>query len=248
VASGPGDGVSPNELIAAADSALYKAKRSGRNRSVCSSGGSASAETVQVKVFDGPESSSLSTIYALAATVDSRDRYSKNHSKQVHDCAVAIGEELGMNQLEINHLGTCALLHDIGKIGISDELLNKKDSLSDEEWETIRSHSRLGAAIVGHSSQLLPCVQGILHHHEKFDGTGYPDRLKGQLIPLESRILAIADSFAAMTSRRPYSRPLKQDEAVEEIKKGAGTQFDPELVEVFIRIIPRVFELIEQSR
>ena len=102
---------------------------------------------------------------------------------------------MGLNPLEINRLGTCALLHDIGKIGINDELLNKKEPLTPEEWELIKSHPKMGAAIVGHSSQLAPCVQGILHHHERYDGTGYPDGLKGEEIPLESRILAIADSF-----------------------------------------------------
>ncbi len=136
------------------------------------------------------------------------DRLTHNHSKQVHDYAVAIAEGLGMDPLEINRLGTCALLHDIGKIGISDEILNKKEALTDKEWEIIKSHPVLGAAIVSHSSQLSPCVQGILHHHEKYNGEGYPDGLKGEEIPLESRILAIADSFAAMTSVRTYSPTL----------------------------------------
>jgi diguanylate cyclase (GGDEF)-like protein len=248
LSSWPSDGVTASELISAADTALYKAKRSGRNRSVCASTSlnQAPRETVNVKVTDGPESGALSTIYALAATVDNRDRHSHNHSKQVHDYAVIIGEELGMNPLEINRLGTCALLHDIGKIGINDELLHKKEALTPEEWETIKSHAKMGAAIVGHSSQLAPCVQGILHHHEKFNGSGYPDGLVGEDIPLESRILAIADSFAAMTTARVYSRTLTRESAVGEIKNGAGTQFDPKLVSVFLKVIPQTPELAEK--
>ncbi|HSW35003.1 MAG TPA: diguanylate cyclase, partial [Candidatus Limnocylindrales bacterium] len=170
LSSWPSDGISPAELIAAADAALYKAKRSGRNRSVCSSSNlnQARKDAVNIRISEGTETGALSTIYALATTVDNRDRQTQNHSKKVHDYAVAMGERLGMNQLEINRLGTCALLHDIGKIGISDELLQKKEPLTPEEWAVIRSHSKMGAAIVGHTSQLAPCVQGILHHHERF--------------------------------------------------------------------------------
>jgi HD-GYP domain-containing protein (c-di-GMP phosphodiesterase class II) len=150
---------------------------------------------------------------------------------------VAMGDKLGLDQLQINRLGTCALLHDIGKIGISDEVLNKQEMLTEKEWEIVRSHPELGASIVSHSVQLAPCIQGILHHHEKYNGEGYPDGLKGEMIPLESRILAIADSFAAMTSAKVYSRTLTVEAAQQEIKKGAGSQFDPNLVEIFLSIV-----------
>ncbi len=250
LSSWPSDGITSGELVAAADAALYKAKRSGRNRSVCSTSSLSSVqlESVNIRITEGTESGALSTIYALAATVDNRDRHTHNHSKQVHDYAVAIGEKLGMNALEINRLGTCALLHDIGKIGINDELLHKKDKLTDEDWEVIKSHAKMGAAIVGHTKQLTPCVQGILHHHEKFDGSGYPDGLKGEQIPVESRILSIADSYATMTSSRVYSKTLTREAAIQEIKNGSGTQFDPELVQVFLAIVPKTLEMAEKSK
>jgi diguanylate cyclase (GGDEF)-like protein len=240
ISSWPADGVSPNDIISAADVALYQAKRSGGNRTQCSSvnlkpkvGGKNGSTAAQ-------DSGALSTIFALAATVDTRDRLTHNHSKQVHDIAIAMGEGLGLDTLEINRLGTCALLHDIGKIGISDEILHKQEKLTDKEWETIRAHPALGASIVSHSIQLAPCIEGILHHHEKYNGEGYPDGLKGGEIPLESRILSIADSFAAMTSSRIYSKTLSYEAGIEEVKRESGKQFDPKLVEVFLSVIPKI--------
>ncbi len=244
----PEDGITPNDLLAAADTALYQAKRSGGNRSMRSSVSLVDSEKSPTAIPETQDSEALSTIYALVATVDARDSLTRNHSKQVHDYAVAVGEGLNMNQLEINRLGTCALLHDIGKIGISDEILNKQDSLTAQEWDIVKSHPRLGAAIASHSSQLLPCIQGILHHHERFDGEGYPDGLKGEEIPLESRILAIADTFAVMTSNRFYSRALPYEVAREEIKKRAGTQFDPRLLDIFLAVVHKPIESLEQIK
>jgi diguanylate cyclase (GGDEF)-like protein len=240
LASWPADGVTTNDIIASADAALYEAKRSGGNRSVCSSASLRPSEKNKISVTDNQDSGALSAIFALAATVDTRDRCVHNHSKQVHEYAVAIGEGLGMNQLEINRLGTCALLHDVGKIGISDDILNKKEVLTGKEWELIRSHSQLGASIASHSSQLSPCIQGILHHHEKYNGEGYPDGLKGEEIPLESRILAIADAFATMTCARVYSKTLTYEAAIEELRNGAGKQFDPKLIQIFLSYIPKI--------
>jgi diguanylate cyclase (GGDEF)-like protein len=237
LASWPADGVGPNDIMAAADIALYQAKRNGGNRSQCS--------TVNLKptlnssnTFTGTQDSgALSTIFALAATVDTRNRLVHNHSKQVHDLSVMIAEGIGLDPLEINRLGTCALLHDIGKIGISDEILHKQERLTDKEWEVIRFHPTLGASIISHSIQLAPCIEGILHHHERFDGSGYPDGLKGEEIPLESRILAIADAFSAMTSSRIYSKTLSYEAGIEEVKRESGKQFDPKLVEVFLKVV-----------
>ncbi|OGO43628.1 MAG: hypothetical protein A2137_05505 [Chloroflexi bacterium RBG_16_58_8] len=137
----------------------------------------------------------------------------------------------GTGRLEIS-----ALLHDVGKMSISDAILNKRGNLTAEEWETIKTHPKLGADIARRIPQLSGCVDGILHHHEWWDGTGYPDGLKGEEITLDARILAIADAFAAMISERSYTETLTRERALEEIKRCAGKQFDPHLVEKFVNI------------
>jgi diguanylate cyclase (GGDEF)-like protein len=247
LATWPSDGIGAKDIIGAADIALYTAKHNGGNCSLCFSVDMMTTQTARNILADNQDSGALSTIFALAATVDARDKLTRNHSKQVHDYAVAIGSALGMGQLELNRLSTCALLHDIGKIGISDEVLNKQGTLTFDEWETIRSHCRLGASIVSHSVQLVPCVQGILHHHERYNGEGYPDKLKGEEIPLESRILSIADSFASMTSARVYSRALTFEAARNEVLEGSGSQFDPKLVKIFLAVVQSLIAPGEQT-
>jgi len=236
LASWPADGIGLNEIIATADTALYHAKRNGGNQSHRASRDMLVSDDTMIGYRSNKDSKALSTIYALAAAVDARDHYTCSHSKKVSEYAIALAEALNLEPLEINRLGTCALLHDIGKIGISDEILTKQDELTAEEWEAIKTHPKLGATIVSHIGHLAPCILGILHHHERYDGNGYPQGLKGEEIPLEARILAIADAFAAMTSERPFSSVLSYEAALEEIKRCAGKQFDPKLAEVFLSI------------
>ena len=234
LASYPSDGVIPGELVTVADTALYYAKRTGGNRVYLSS-----------KILSEPRDdgginarhNGLSTVYALASTVEARDPYVYGHSRKVNTYAVALAEAIGLLPDEVSKVSTAALLHDIGKIGIPDKVLNKKGKLNEEDWEAIKAHPRLGANIVGNMPNLIPCVSSILHHHERWDGGGYPEGLKGEEIPLEARILAIADSFEAMTSARPYRPALSLEEVVKELRQGAGVQFDPKLVKAFIGII-----------
>jgi diguanylate cyclase (GGDEF)-like protein/putative nucleotidyltransferase with HDIG domain len=234
LASYPSDGVVADELVDVADDALYHAKRTGGNRILLSS-----------KILPKPPDEAgiyarrngLSAVYALVSTVEARDTYVYGHSRKVNTYAVALAEAIGLSPDEVANVSTAALLHDIGKIGIPDKVLNKKGKLNEEDWEVIKAHPGLGANIVSNIPNLAPCVNSILHHHERWDGGGYPEGLKGEEIPIEARILAIADSFEAMTSARPYRPALSLEEVVKELRQGAGLQFDPKLVEVFMGII-----------
>ena len=237
LATWPIDGIVPNGIIAVADAALYHAKRSGGNQIQHASENLPSLDETMVGYGADENGEVLSTIYALASTVDAKDHYTRSHSKRVSEYAMALAEALNLEPLEISRLEACALLHDIGKISINDEILTKWDKLTAKEWEAVKVHPQVGATIASHTRQLTPCIAGILHHHERYDGGGYPKGLKGKDIPLEARILAIADAFAAMTSARPYSEALSCEEALEEMKRGAGKQFDPKLVEAFLSIV-----------
>ena len=248
LASWPADGLKPTELIAAADAALYQAKRDGGNRSHCASGTLLPLDEVVVSSGDGQDNDALNTIYALAATVSARNDYSSSHWRKVKEYAVALAEALNLEPLEIRKLETCALLHDIGKIGISEKILNKRGKLTTQEWKIIKEHPQVGANIVSHARQLAPCIPGILHHHERYDGNGYPEGLKGEDIPLEARILAVADAFAAMTADRPYSDALPLEGALEEVRRSAGAQFDPNLAEVFLSIVKNYPVATEEER
>jgi putative nucleotidyltransferase with HDIG domain len=178
----------------------------------------------------------LSTIYALAATIEARDKYTYGHSRKVNAYAIALAEAVNLSSAQVSIVSAASLLHDIGKVGIPDEVLNKPGPLDVKEWEKIKSHPELSATIVGHVPSLISCLPAIRHHHERWDGNGYPYGLKGEEIPIGARILSVADSFDAMTSARPYRGPLSYSEALRELKRGAGNQFDPGLVEAFIPI------------
>jgi putative nucleotidyltransferase with HDIG domain len=179
----------------------------------------------------------VSIIYALAATVDAKDHSTYGHSKKVSQYAVAMAQTLGLPEDRVATIRAAGLLHDIGKIAIPDSVLQKAGPLTPEEWEPMRQHPELGMEILKHVIDLVNCLPGILHHHEHFDGTGYPGGLKGEEIPLEARVLSIADAYDAITSMRPYHNQLPPQEALEEMRRCAGTQFDPALVKVFCQTI-----------
>jgi diguanylate cyclase (GGDEF)-like protein len=232
IANWPNDGVMKEEIIGRADDALYKAKETGRNRTCLSS---EAINTSPNRV--GPELESqpraLSIIYALAATVDAKDSYTYGHSRKVSEYAVAMGEAMKLSPDKIGILRAAGLLHDIGKVGVPDSILTKKSALTGEEWKPIRNHPELGVEILKHVIDLTNCLPAIHHHHEHFDGSGYPGGLKTTGIPMEARILSIADAYDAMTSPRPYRTQLSLGDALIELRRCAGTQFDPEMVEIF---------------
>jgi diguanylate cyclase (GGDEF)-like protein len=232
IACWPGDGVLREEIISRTDAALYHAKQMGRNRSCLSTDvAQATSNVINSELESQPKA--LSIIYALAATVDAKDSYTYGHSRKVSEYAVRMGEALKMNPEKVNTLRAAGLLHDIGKVGVPDAILTKKSSLTNVEWNPIHIHPDLGVEILKHVIDLVKCLPAIRHHHENFDGSGYPMGVKGDKIPLEARILAIADAFDAMTSPRPYRAQLSLPDALEELRRCAGSQFDPELVEAF---------------
>jgi putative two-component system response regulator len=174
------------------------------------------------------------TLEAFSETIEQKDAYTKGHCSRVRTISVAIGNAIKLSHDNIQILEGGSLLHDIGKIGISEEILNKASSLTKEEYEIIKMHPVAGERIITHIELFQPYRPIIRSHHERIDGRGYPDGLKGDEIPLDVRIVSLADAFDAMTSSRAYRAALPTEIAVEEIKLCSGTQFDPELVNVFL--------------
>ena len=175
------------------------------------------------------------TIGALAEAVDKRDPYTSKHSQRVRLISVDIGRELHVSAAELEALEWGGLLHDVGKIGVPDSVLLKQGKLTRDERITMNAHPVLGAQIIGPVERLAAELPVIRHHHEWYNGSGYPDRLMGDEIPRLARILHVADAFEAMTADRPYRKALSQDQALAELRKFAGVQFDPEVVDAFVR-------------
>jgi putative nucleotidyltransferase with HDIG domain len=178
----------------------------------------------------------LETIRSLAAAIDAKDSYTHGHSRRVTDLSVGIAMEMELSKTEVDTIRHASLLHDVGKIGISEQILLKPGRLTDDEFETIKSHPHIGAGILNSIEFLKNVCEIIKHHHERFDGKGYPNGLSHQDIPLGSRIICVADSFDAITSNRPYRKPMTFQEAVDEIVNCSGSQFDPKVVEAFVRL------------
>ncbi len=187
------------------------------------------------RIFEDVETSYLQTVKALANAIEAKDPYTKGHTERVADLSMKIAYAFNLSKQEREHLKFAAILHDVGKIGISREILWKHCSLDECEEDEIRSHPDKGVQILEPVHFLKPIISTIRHHHEKFDGTGYPLGLKGKEIPFKARIISVVDAWDAMLSNRPYRDALSIDAAKEELKRHAGTQFDPEVVDVLIR-------------
>ncbi len=180
-------------------------------------------------------------IRALVAAVEARDPYTREHSAQVSRYAVSVGEKLGFCPEQLRALRYAGLLHDIGKLAVEDYILRKAGPLTPEEWQVVRRHPVAGAVILSSAKSFAGLVPAVRHHHEKFDGTGYPDGLAGEQIPMEARILAVADAFDAMTSDRPYRPAFARGVACERLIRGRGTQFDPRAVDAFLEGIEAIW-------
>ncbi len=185
------------------------------------------------------EASLLETIETLNAAVEARDPYTAGHSQRVRRVSLAIGRELRLPARRLGALGTAALFHDIGKIGMPDSILTKPDRLDRAEAAVMREHATRGAEIVARISSLADSVPAIRHHHERWDGLGYPDRLSGTDVPVEAAVIAIADAWDAMTTDRPYADALGVDEAMLQIHAGRGKQFNPAVVDAFVSVARR---------
>jgi len=177
------------------------------------------------------------TVIALSEALEARDKYTAGHSTRVMEYAAGIAKHIGLNEKDLDRLKKSALLHDLGKIGIPDVILHKRSRLSDKEFAVIKKHPKIGADILRAIKPLSDLVPTIYHHHERFDGNGYPHGIKGEQIPLNARIIAVADSFDAMTSNRPYREAFSIETALLEIERNKGTQFDPFIVSAFIEIL-----------
>ena len=179
----------------------------------------------------------LETIRALAAAIDAKDPYTKGHSERVAETSVALAQELNLSDRDIENIEYTALLHDIGKIGIADNILGKNSSLTKKEFGKIKKHTIMGAKIIEPVDFLKNSYKAIYHHHEKYNGKGYPDGLKSEDIPLSARIIAVADAYDAMGSDRPYRKKLNHNKILRELKEQSGKQFDPEVVKVLISVL-----------
>ena len=212
-------------MLETADSRLRMAK----------TGGGAEALSVDVRAALARTLDGFEMLHALVTAVDTKDRYTRRHSDDVLAYSLDIAGALGWDARLREEIQIAALLHDVGKIGVPDAILRKPGGLTDAEFEAVKLHPQMGAMIVGAVPGFEPALDAIRHHHERWDGQGYPGGLAGEGIPLSARLLAVADAFSAMTTDRPYRKGMPHAEALSLLQSGAGTQWDPALVAAFLR-------------
>jgi diguanylate cyclase (GGDEF)-like protein/PAS domain S-box-containing protein/putative nucleotidyltransferase with HDIG domain len=264
VACSSDDGATPDELVSLADAALYDAKRLAwargaiergqaielppapsetpeeqQLRVLCPAASSLAAALQDLSAPDALAELDLRTIAAVGAAAEIKDPYIRDHQERVSRWAAALAEEMGLSPEQVQDIRVAGLLHDIGKVSVSEHILNKPGKLTEEEYAQIKEHATLGATIVAHVDGLQRLVPIIRHHHERFDGKGYPDGLAGEQIPLEARILSVVDVFDAMTHERSYRKALSRTEAIAELERAAGTQFDPAVVKAFLTLVEK---------
>ena len=200
------------------------------------------------KINEELENAYLESIQTLRYTVDAKDTYTRGHSDRVSEYSVLIGKHLGLSEEELKTLRIGGLFHDIGKIGVPDSILLKETKLTDNEYSEIKNHPSIGAHILSTATIFKDIIPIVKHHHERFDGHGYPGQLQGEEIPYFARIAAIADSFDAMTSRRSYRDSLSIETVIQEFENGRGSQFDPELTDVLLDILKNHYNEIEKIK
>ena len=194
---------------------------------------------------DKLEKAYLESIETLRYTVEAKDPYTKGHSDRVAEFSVLIGKKLGLSEQDLKTLRIGGLFHDIGKIGIPDSILLKEEKLTSDEYSEIKHHPSIGTHILSNATIFSDIIPIVKYHHERYDGRGYPENLKGENIPLLARITTVADAFDAMSSKRTYRNSLDINIIIDEIKKNSGTQFDSRIAEVFLYILENNFDLIK---
>jgi diguanylate cyclase (GGDEF)-like protein/putative nucleotidyltransferase with HDIG domain len=239
VASMPESASTQEELVYRADMAMYLAKSSGKDR-VANWGDLASASADALPIdYSSSRRGHLAIITSLCVALEAKDPSIRAHAERCARYSTELAAELGLGQQEIADLKLAALLHDIGKVVVPDHILQKPGPLSQEEMDIMRHHPLHGASILSQVSVASGAVPSIHHHHEHFDGSGYPDRLAGDAIPIGARVLAVTDAFDAMTSDRPYGAAIPVEDAVAELRRCSGAQFDEVVVEAFVQVLGR---------
>ena len=232
------------DLIKSTDDALYRAKFFNKNR----------VETYSSILddlkndIDEKDIELVTSVKTLIGVINARDKYTYGHSERVVLYSRLLSEKLNLSIEDKNNLIQGSYMHDIGKINISKEILLKQMPLTNEEWNILKGHPEEGIEIIKSVKSLEKIIPIIKHHHEKIDGTGYPDKLKGDEIPYLARVLSVVDSFDAMTSNRPYNKRRSYEEAIGELRKFSGTQFDPYIAEKFIEVIEENKEKFDNLR
>ncbi|HVP75869.1 MAG TPA: diguanylate cyclase [Gaiellaceae bacterium] len=241
----PVQGVGRDELIRLADSALYWAKENGKNRARTYEATTRELTQLQ-QLADGPSRAARYRAAAsLARAVDARDTYTGSHSERVAELAARTARRLGFEESEVELIRLAASLHDLGKLAIPEEILRKPGALDASERLVLQHHPQIGYRMLERLG-VEPIAEWVLHHHEHWDGAGYPDRLRGDEIPLGARIIFVADAWDAMTSERVYRKPLSEREAIAELERCAGSQFDPEVVGAFCEELAFVHERLAE--
>ena len=196
--------------------------------------------------YEKLEKAYMESIQTVRYTVEAKDTYTRGHSDRVSEYSVLIGQKLGLSEEDIRRLRIGGLFHDVGKIGVPDIILQKNGKLTDDEYSEIKNHPTIGAHILSSASIFQDIIPIVKHHHERYDGRGYPGQLKGEEIPYLARIAAVADAFDAMTSRRVYRDSLPIDAVISEIEKNKGTQFDPQIADAFLDILRNNYSTIKE--